>query len=180
MLNKIKILLISLLCLTPLYLAAAPAGLALNPDAKSQIQCGVNEAAGSSGCGVSGNPSSDLSDLIKTVLNVLSAIAGVIAVIMIMVAGLRYVASAGSEEAVKKAKSSIVYAVVGIIIVAFAQIIVHFVIGNVSRDPSTSSPKSGKATSSSATPNSSGGLTDSSTNNTPPSSASGLHGNQTQ
>ncbi|HVX58728.1 MAG TPA: pilin [Candidatus Saccharimonadales bacterium] len=95
--------------------------------AQSDIQCGINVAAGTD-CSASSNPSGDLGTTVKKVLNLISAFAGVIAVIMIMVAGFRLITSAGNEESVKKAKSSIVYAVIGLVIIAVAQVIVHFVI----------------------------------------------------
>jgi hypothetical protein len=72
-----------------------------------------------------------LSARIRTLLNVLSAVIGIIAVIMIIYAGFRYVTSAGSEGGVKAAKNAIVYAIIGLVVVALAQVIVHFVIANV-------------------------------------------------
>lgn len=96
--------------------------------AQDSIQCGINEAAGGDCSAGAKSPSGDLASVIKKILNILSAIAGVIAVIMIMVAGVRLVTSAGNEEGVKKAKSTLVYAVVGLVLVALAQVIVHFVI----------------------------------------------------
>lgn len=108
-----------------------PAGSMVVASAQSEIQCGINQAAGTN-CSAGAKPSGDLASVIKKVLNLLSAVAGVLAVIMIMVAGLRLVTSAGNEEGVKKAKSTLVYAVVGLILVAVAQILVHFVIHTAS------------------------------------------------
>lgn len=71
-----------------------------------------------------------LSGKIKTILNLLSALIGVVAVIMIVYAGFRYVTSAGSEGGVKAAKNAIIYAIIGLVVVALAQVIVHFVISN--------------------------------------------------
>jgi len=73
---------------------------------------------------------STLGDKIKTILNLLSALIGIIAVIMIIYAGFRYVTSAGSEGGVKAAKNAIIYAIIGLVVVALAQVIVHFVITN--------------------------------------------------
>jgi amino acid transporter len=66
------------------------------------------------------------------VVNILSSVVGVLAVIMIIYAGFRYVSSAGSDEAVKGAKNTILYAVIGLVVVALAQLIVHFVIHTAS------------------------------------------------
>jgi hypothetical protein len=47
---------------------------------------------------------------------------------MIIVAGFRYITSGGKQESVTGAKNTILYAVIGLIIVALAQIIVRFVL----------------------------------------------------
>ena len=111
--------------------AVQPASTMVLADAQSQIQCGINEAAGGN-CSASAKPSGDAASTIKKILNLLSAIAGILAVIMIMVAGLRLVTSAGNEEGVKKAKGTLIYAIVGLILVAVAQVLVHFVIHTAS------------------------------------------------
>ncbi|CAN5399857.1 hypothetical protein BH10PAT3_BH10PAT3_5470 [soil metagenome] len=67
--------------------------------------------------------------LIKNVINIFSLIVGVVAVIMIIVGGFRYITSGGNDGNVSGAKNTILYAVVGLIIVALAQIIVRFVLG---------------------------------------------------
>jgi amino acid transporter len=80
--------------------------------------------------------------LAKTVITVLSAVVGIVAVIMIMFAGFRYVTSGGKEESVKSAKNTILYAIIGLVIVALAQIIVHFVLNKTvqaSKPPKKSS-----------------------------------------
>jgi hypothetical protein len=77
------------------------------------------------------NPESSIESLIKTILNVFSAIVGSIAVIMIIVGGFRYVTSAGDSNNVSGAKNTILFAIVGLIIVVFAQIIVRFVLQRI-------------------------------------------------
>ncbi len=82
-------------------------------------QCGA-EAAGT---GVNGT--------IKLVINLLSMVVGVISVIMIIIGGLKYVMSSGDSNNVNSAKNTILYALVGLVIVALAQVIVKFVLHNV-------------------------------------------------
>ena len=77
---------------------------------------------------VTTNANINANNIVKTVINILTAVVGILAVIMIIVAGFRYVTSGGSDEAVKGAKNTILYAVIGLVVVALAQIIVHFVI----------------------------------------------------
>lgn len=74
--------------------------------------------------------STGIGKLIRTIINVLSIIIGAVAVIMIIIGGFRYITSGGSAEGTKAARQTIVYAIVGLVIVALAQIIVHFVLNN--------------------------------------------------
>jgi hypothetical protein len=55
-------------------------------------------------------------------------VAGVLGVIMLIVTGLRYITSSGSTESVAAAKRTLIYVVVGLVVVALAQIIVRFVL----------------------------------------------------
>jgi cytochrome bd-type quinol oxidase subunit 2 len=121
--------------MAPLMLNGRQMALA---DTKSEIQGGVCEAAGTTDA--QGNPACDassspgnVSSTITTIVNLLSAVAGVAAVIMIIIAGLRYVTSGGKEEGVKNAKNTIMYAIIGLVIVALAQLIVHFVLNNTTK-----------------------------------------------
>jgi hypothetical protein len=70
-----------------------------------------------------------LSDIIKLVINIVSVIVGVVAVIMIIWGGLRYITSGGDSSNVSAAKNTIIYAIIGLVIVALAQFIVRFVLG---------------------------------------------------
>ncbi len=80
---------------------------------------------GTQPCSEQGN---GITGLIKTIINVLSIIVGVVAVIMIIIGGFRYITSGGKQESVTGAKNTILYAVIGLVIVALAQIIVRFVL----------------------------------------------------
>ena len=72
-----------------------------------------------------------LLNIIPVVINILSVIVGVIAVIMVIVGGLKYITSTGEPSNVTSAKNTILYAVIGLVVVALAQIIVRFVLGEV-------------------------------------------------
>jgi cytochrome bd-type quinol oxidase subunit 2 len=99
-------------------------------DARSQIQCGANNAAGVD-CNAQTNPETDVNSTIKNVINLLSVLVGVVAVIMLILGGFRYITSGGTAEKVSNAKNTLVYAIVGLVIVALAQVIVRFVLTNV-------------------------------------------------
>lgn len=69
-------------------------------------------------------------DAIETVINILSWIVGVVAVIMLIYGGFRYVTSGGDANSTKSARSTIIYSIVGLIVVLVSQSIVWFVLGN--------------------------------------------------
>lgn len=78
-------------------------------------------------CTVQGSEQ-DPNRLIRRIINIITLIVGVVAVIMIIFGGFRYIISGGSAEKVTAAKNTILYGIVGLIIVALAQVIVRFVL----------------------------------------------------
>jgi len=110
------------------YTPLAIADTTVNIDNK--VKCGSNiDGLSGGGCNsnVSGS-SNKLEDLIRTIINVFSVIVGSVSVIMIIIGGFRYITSGGDSNNVGGAKNTILYAIVGLIIVAFAQVIVQFVL----------------------------------------------------
>jgi hypothetical protein len=79
-----------------------------------------------------GGSTTGINNLLRRIVNIFSAVVGVIAVIMIIVGGLRYITSGGDSSKVSTAKNSIIYAIVGLVIVALAQLIVRFVLNQSS------------------------------------------------
>lgn len=96
----------------------------------SYINQGANSAVGNSGgcTTTSGSITSGVEALAKKVINIFSIIVGVISVIMIIYAGLRYITSGGESGGVSGAKNTLLYAVIGLIIVVLAQVIVRIVL----------------------------------------------------
>lgn len=74
-----------------------------------------------------GGPTS-VGQLIQIVTNLLLFIAGSVAVIFIVVGAIQYSTSAGNEQSVQKAKSTITNAVIGLVIAILALGIVNFII----------------------------------------------------
>ncbi len=115
-----------------MLLSASPA-FAQNSEIQEALCSGANqEAPGTtqqcetdSGTGVNG--------IVNTVITVFSWVVGVVSVIMIIVGGFKYVTSGGESNGVTSAKNTILYAIVGLIIVAVAQIVVRFVLSNVNK-----------------------------------------------
>jgi len=98
--------------------------------AAGEISKGACEAAGQQNC-TPAQAAGSLNDTIASVINLLSVLVGVAAVIMIIIGGFRYITSAGDSNKVTSAKNTIIYAIIGLIIVALAQLIVHFVLNKV-------------------------------------------------
>jgi hypothetical protein len=69
--------------------------------------------------------------IIHTIVNLLSAVVGVVAVIMIIVGGFRYITSGGNDTSVTSAKNTILYAIIGLVVVALAQLIVRFTLSKL-------------------------------------------------
>lgn len=84
------------------------------------------------GCTVNqGAANTKINNILTTVVNLFSLIVGIISVIMIIIGGLKYITSGGEASNISGAKNTIIYAIVGLVIVALAQFIVHFVLGKV-------------------------------------------------
>ncbi len=69
--------------------------------------------------------------IIKIVINVLSVIGGAAVIIALIANGLRMVLANGDSNAVASARSGIVYALIGVIIIVLAQAIVVFVLSRI-------------------------------------------------
>lgn len=72
-----------------------------------------------------------INNIVHTAVNLLSAVVGIVAVIMIIIGGFRYVTSGGSDTSVTAAKNTILYAIIGLVVVALAQIIVRFTLSKL-------------------------------------------------
>jgi hypothetical protein len=58
------------------------------------------------------------------IVNFLLVLAGSLAVIFLIVGGIRYIISSGSPDGIEKAKKTITYAIIGIIVIILSYIIV--------------------------------------------------------
>jgi len=120
----------------PIAMAASDAVCDNSPSTTKigdSISQGANAAAGdttpSSDCTKPGNVNqSNLGTIGNKIVNIFSIIVGIVAIIMLIYGGFRYITSGGASERVSNAKNTIIYAVIGLVIVALAQVIVHFVL----------------------------------------------------
>lgn len=126
MLKYLKILLLAAFAVLIFGLAPQLAkAVDCNSSPAAAIQCGANNTAG---VPVDANPGNSIDTTIGNVVNIISIAVGIAAVIMIIIGGFRYVTSGGSQEGVKSAKNTILYALTGLVIAALAQVIVRFVL----------------------------------------------------
>ena len=117
----------------PAFAATAPA--ATTP--QDAVCDGVGLATGGSGCETP-TGTATVNDTITTVINILSVLVGVVSVIMLIIGGLRYVISNGDPAKVNTAKDTILYAIIGLVIVASAQGIAQFTLNKVTQPPTQS------------------------------------------
>lgn len=137
--KKIKLLIATIfalsLSLVPGFLVAG-AAYAQTSDIQNSTCAGANLDASQIGdpgtCETSNaSAATNVTDLVKLVINIFSWIIGVVAVFAIIFGGFKYITSGGESAGVTGAKNTILYAIIGLVIVALAQLIVRFVLGNV-------------------------------------------------
>lgn len=75
-------------------------------------------------------PRLDAGVVVANALNIFYFFSGVIAVIVILLSGLTFVISRGDPGSIKKAKESLLYAVMGLIVILGAFAITQFVTGS--------------------------------------------------
>lgn len=92
------------------------------------LDAGACVGADATTCPSKTNAPGTITGIARTVLNILSVLVGVAAVIMIIIGGFKYIISSGDSGNIKSAKDTILYAIVGLIVVALAQVIVKFVL----------------------------------------------------
>ena len=78
-----------------------------------------------------GNAQNTLWVNIQNIINAVIGVLGIVCVIVIIIGGINYMTSAGDAGKVKKAKDTILYGVIGLVICVLAFAIVNFVLANI-------------------------------------------------
>ena len=68
---------------------------------------------------------------VRNILSVVFAVVGIVAVIVIVVGGVNYIISQGDASKIQKAKNTILYGIVGLIVTLAAFAIVNFVMSGL-------------------------------------------------
>lgn len=96
-------------------------------DAKSAACAGAGLVAGKNTCDTApGEP--NVESAVQKGINLFSVVVGIIAVVMIIVGGLKFMTSQGDASQANSARNTLIYASVGLVVVALAQLIVKFVL----------------------------------------------------
>ncbi|MBQ3464623.1 hypothetical protein IJH15_00135 [Candidatus Saccharibacteria bacterium] len=131
-----KYLLIIVTCIFGLNLLVAPSSFAANDPICDNNNIS-DEIKAANGC--KGTKAPKLENTIINIIEAIIAVLGVVAVIFIIIGGIQYMTSTGDPGKVKKAKDTILYALIGLAVCVLSFAIVNFVIKNViNYEPTTS------------------------------------------
>ena len=123
----------------------------------------------------------DAKEIAKNIISVLLWIVGMASIIVIVYSGITFVASAGNPSQITRAKTMLLYAVVGLVVSILAYAIVNFIVGSAGGSKGSSSGSSSSSSSSSSGGNSSSGSGSSnknSNNNSPNTKSDNSNGGQ--
>ncbi len=102
------------------------------------IRIALVGGSGNIGNCLDANSCANQGDMITSLVNWVIGIAGVVAVIFVVYGGISYTTSAGDPSKLKQAKNMIIYALIGLAIVALAEIITAFVTNTIKNSQDTS------------------------------------------
>ena len=73
----------------------------------------------------------EASSVAKSLINTVAGLVGLVAVIVIIMGGITFITSTGDPAKIKKAKDTILYGVIGLIVTMLTWVIVSFITSNV-------------------------------------------------
>lgn len=112
---------------------AAPVSYAQNDLFDEVCEQAGSEAGQSPACQdtTGDDPLTGEGGLIVRIINFVSVIGGIIAVVIIMYGGFQYITSGGDPGKTTGARNTILYAVIGLLVIALAQAAVSFILTRV-------------------------------------------------
>lgn len=127
------------------FIISAPAFAEEGSDCTNICDCSTasEEIKAAAGCPGTTAPAK-IEDVVMNIVNGVLILLATVAVIVIIIGGVQYMTSTGDAGKVKKAKDTILYAVIGLVIVALAAVIVNFVIGVINKNTSPDTSTSGE------------------------------------
>jgi uncharacterized membrane protein YwzB len=117
-----RFLFVITLALAPVFIFAATADAALPQPKKGDLctQVGGGQA-------LNCDNDTDLNDLIIKIINWILAITLAVDVLFMIIGGFLYITSAGNEDRAKKGRTTVVNAVIGLVIIVLAYVIANVV-----------------------------------------------------
>ena len=103
----------------------------------NEINCGAQGNITGTGCASPNTADNTINNTIKRAIQIFQVIVGLISVFMLIFGGLKYITSGGESSGITGAKNTILYAVIGLVVVALAQVIVQFVLNRVNAPAGT-------------------------------------------
>ena len=76
----------------------------------------------------------NIGELLADIIKIMFSIGGLLALIGLIVGGYKYITSSGNPEAAGQAKLTIVYSIVGLVVILIAVIFVRFLLGRLGVD----------------------------------------------
>jgi hypothetical protein len=70
-------------------------------------------------------------NVITVILNIVFGVVGSLSLLFVVIGGFRYVVSSGDPQNTARAKNTIIYAVVGLVVTLLAAAIVNYIVGNL-------------------------------------------------
>lgn len=134
MVNKLTVALsgalvaLALLVMPVLLFSSVASAAASAPNLEQGFCAGANFAIGQTGNCTTTVNSSSFQGTVTSIVNLITFIVAAIAVVMIIYGGFRYITSGGDPGKVTSAKNTILYGLIGLVIVAVAQVLTRFVL----------------------------------------------------
>ena len=129
--NKIKMMLAGLAGMIMLggsLLCTAPVN-AINVNPKENAKKAAEIFEGESEGGVD---TGNLTESLKGIFNFVFSMMGIVAVIVIILGGIHFMTSTGDPGKVKKGKDTMIWGIVGLLVVIFSFAIVNFILQHIS------------------------------------------------
>lgn len=120
-------LLLTILALLAFAMPLLAPGSPVYAQNKDDVCQGVGQVTGGSNCAPTGSVT-DVNGVVRTALRIFQVIVGIIALVFVVLAGQRFITSAGEAQKVVSARNTLLYAAVGIVVVAFSELIIQFVL----------------------------------------------------
>ena len=77
------------------------------------------------------NPISGPDGVIVKVARIVAIAAGAVAVIILLIASIQYITANGDSNNIKKARETILYCLIGLVVIALAQTLVQFIVNRI-------------------------------------------------